>query len=91
MWEINKSRAHFNQSFDKCMKMYAKRMRNKERNEKACKQAKKVMKSPNNMMLPTADEILQNQANTLKVRLNQELMNHVDNYSDDDDNEIDTE
>ena len=43
------------------------------------------------MMLPTADDILQSKADTRKVRLNEELMDHVDEYSDDDNYEIDTE
>ena len=91
MFEINDSRAHFNQSFDKRMKTYAKRMRNKERNKRKRKQAKKVTKLPNDMMLQSADEVLRQRANIRKVRLNEELMHHVDEYSDDDDNEIDAE
>ena len=91
IWELNELRAHFNQSFDKRMKMYAKRMRNKERNKKACKQAKKVTKLPNDMMLPSAEEILRQRADTRQVRLNEELMHHVDEYSDDDDDDIDAE
>ena len=37
MLDINKSRAHFNQSFDKQMKIYAKCMTNKERNRQTQK------------------------------------------------------
>ena len=73
------------------MKMYAKRMRNKERNKKARKQAKKVTKLPNDMMLQSADEVLRQRANIRQVRENEELMDHVDEYSDDNDNDIDAE
>ena len=91
MWDINESRAHFNQSFDKRMKIYAKHMRNKERNRQECKQGKKVAALPNNMTLPTVDNILQNRAQVAKLQLNTELMNHVDGYLDYDNSDINTE
>ena len=91
MWDINESRAHFNQSFDKHMKIYAKHMRNKERNRRVCKQVIEVATLPNDMMLPTVDHILQNSAQASKLRLNKELMNHVDEYLDGDRFDFNTE
>ena len=91
MWDINESRAHFNQSFDNQMKIYAKCSRNKEKNRQACKQAVKVATLPNDMTLPTADDILQTRPQATKLRLNEELLNHVDVFSDDNNDEIDME
>ena len=91
MWDINESRAHFNQSFDKHMKIYAKRMRNKERNRQEFKQAKKIAVLPNDMMLPTVGDILKNHVQFAKLQLNEELMNHVDEYLDNNDSGINTE
>ena len=78
MSDINKSRAHFNQSFDKQMKIYVKCMRNKERNRLAQKQAVQVAALPNDMMLLTVGDILQNHAEASVLQLNEELMEHID-------------
>ena len=66
-------------------------MRNKERNRQARKQAKKVAALPNNMTLITVDDILKNCVQVAKLQLNAGLMNHVDEYLDDNNGNINTE
>ena len=53
------------------MKAYAKCMRNKERNRKACKQVVKIATLPNDMMLPTVDDILQNNTQSFTAEIEQ--------------------
>ena len=66
-------------------------MRNKERNKHAQKPPVQVAALPNGMMLLTVEEVLQNHGEFSLMQLNEELMNHVDEYSDNDNNEDDME
>ena len=68
------------------MKIYVKCMRNKERNRLAQKQAVQVAVLPNDMMLLTVGDILQNHAEASVLQLNEELMEHIDEQLDNNNN-----
>ena len=81
MWLVNDLRAHLNSSLDKQMKVYAKCMREKGQDKQAHKQLVQVTAFPNDMALPSVEDVLKTNSENVLLHLNDELINHVDDYS----------